>query len=85
METKNKLSDYTEQQFVKLIDSIIDADTERQRDELLYHFKSMVPHPSSTDLLFYPEEGADDSAEGIVRTIQDWCLANGHPGFKPRF
>ncbi|OCR22811.1 colicin transporter [Pseudomonas syringae] len=85
MDEKTKLSDYTEHQFMKFIEAILDAETESQRDELLYHFKTVVPHPASTDLLFYPEDGADDSAEGVVRTIQEWCLANGHPGFKPRF
>ena len=79
---KPKLADYTEQQFIALIRELDGADTERERDILLDHFNIIVPHPAGSDLLFFPEPGADYSDEGVVRTIREWCAANDHPGFK---
>lgn len=52
------------------------------RGELVEHFNSVVPHPAGSDLLFYAEEGADDSAEGIIQTIAEWCATQGLPGLK---
>ncbi|EEQ04693.1 Colicin-E7 immunity protein [Yersinia bercovieri ATCC 43970] len=39
-------------------------------------------HPSGSDLIFYPEDGADDSPEGILETIKKWRAENGKPSFK---
>ena len=83
MRLKGKLSDYTEFQFKAFIKEIEDADTEKRQAELIAHFNKIVPHPAGSDLLFFPEAGADDSADGVVRTIQDWCRANGVPGLEP--
>ncbi|WP_353620523.1 bacteriocin immunity protein [Pseudomonas sp. MWU13-3659] len=85
IEIKKSLSDYTEFQFTALIKAIYEAESEGQRDTLLLHFEEVVPHPAGTDLLYYPEPGADDSPEGVTATIQAWCMANSLPGFKPRF
>jgi hypothetical protein len=85
MKLKNNLADYTEQEFQELISAIDDSGTEEERGALLEHFNKVVPHPAGSDLLYYPEDGADESPEGVVQTIQTWCLANGLPGFKPRF
>lgn len=82
MESKEKLADYTEDEFKSLIQAIDDAETESQQAELVEHLNKIVPHPAGSDLLFYPEPGADESAEGIVQIIKAWCTANGLPGFK---
>ncbi|WP_123450658.1 bacteriocin immunity protein [Pseudomonas fluorescens] len=82
MELKNNLADYTEQEFKALIQAIEDAKTEDERGELVDHFNKIVPHPSGSDLLFYPEAEEDDSADGVTRTVGEYCHANGLPGFK---
>ncbi len=86
MEFKGALSDYTEDQFKALIKSIKDCEgTEDFQAGLIEHLNSLAAGAGGSDLIYYPEDGSDNSAEGVVQTIQAWCLANGLPGFKPRF
>jgi hypothetical protein len=82
MELKSDLTEYTEQEFKALIEAIDDADTEEVRGELVEHFNKLVPHPAGSDLLFYPEDGTDDSPEGVVETIKSYCQAHHLQGFK---
>ncbi|WP_085710842.1 MULTISPECIES: bacteriocin immunity protein [unclassified Pseudomonas] len=82
MDLKSNLAEYTEQEFKALIEAIDDADTEEARGELVEHFNKLVPHPAGSDLLFYPEDGADDSPEGVVQAIKDYCLAHHLQSFK---
>lgn len=82
MDLKSALVDYTEQEFEALISAIDDAKTEEERGELVAHFNKLVLHPAGSDLLFYPEDGADDSAEGITKTIKEWLATQGLPGFR---
>ncbi|AZD64235.1 Colicin immunity protein [Pseudomonas chlororaphis subsp. aurantiaca] len=49
---------------------------------LVFHFEKVSEHPAGSDLIFYPENGADDSSEGITRLVKEWRAANGLPGFK---
>lgn len=80
--SKDKLADYTEDEFKSLIQVIDDAETESQQAELVAHLNKIISHPAGSDLLFYPEPGANESAVGIVQTIKVWCAANGLSGFK---
>ena len=82
MELKDNLADYTKQVFKALIDAIDDACIEEARGRLVEHFNKIVPHPAGSDLLFYPEDGADDSAEGVVQAINDYCIFKGLPGLR---
>jgi hypothetical protein len=51
-------------------------------DPLLSRFCTITEHPDGTDLIYYPEAGADNSNEGIVRTVKAWRAAQGLPDFK---
>ncbi|MFJ2714931.1 bacteriocin immunity protein [Pseudomonas sp. NPDC087346] len=82
MELKSNLAEYTEQEFKALIEAIDDADTEEVRGELVEHFNKLVPHPAGSDLLFYPEDGADDSPEGVVQAIKEYCHTHHLQSFK---
>ncbi|CAB5670611.1 Microcin-E9 immunity protein [Delftia tsuruhatensis] len=82
MELKRNLSDYTEQEFIIFIHAILNWRTEDERSELIAHFNSVVPHPDGSDLIYYPQVGADDSPEGITAIIKAWCATNRLPGFK---
>ncbi|WP_223488978.1 bacteriocin immunity protein [Pseudomonas sp. A-RE-19] len=80
---KNTFSEYTESEFTALLQRIIDHDgTEPEVDELVFHFEEVSEHPAGSDLIFYPEDGADDSASGITKTVKEWRAAQGLPGFK---
>ncbi|NCE89789.1 bacteriocin immunity protein [Pseudomonas sp. L13] len=82
MNLKSALVDYTEHEFEALIAAIDDAKTEEERGELVEHFNKLVPHPAGSDLLFYPEDGADDSPNGVIQSIKNYCLSMGLPSFK---
>ncbi|MCL6309670.1 bacteriocin immunity protein [Pseudomonas sp. SZ57] len=83
---KKTIFDYTEAQFANFIQDILVANSSGASDEvmadLLDQFCEIADHPAGTDLIYYPEDGADDSAEGITQTVKAWRAANGLPGFK---
>ena len=56
--------------------------TEKEVDALVPHFQKLSEDPAGSDLIFYPEDGADGSSEGITRIVKEWRAANGLPGFK---
>lgn len=78
------ISDYTEKEFLKLVKDIceVNCSSEDEHLALVGKFRSLAEHPSGSDLIFYPEDGADESPEGITRTVKEWRAANGLPGFK---
>ena len=80
---KSTFCEYTESEFVALLQRIISHDgTEPEVDELVFHFEEVSEHPAGSDLIFYPEDGADDTAEGITQTVKEWRAAQGLPGLK---
>ncbi len=83
MNVKNSLSEYSKAEFIELINAIKnDEGSINYQLALVMHFKKLVQHPAGSDLIFFPENGADDSAEGICRAIKDHCLTNGLRVFK---
>jgi len=80
---KEKLSDYTESEFLALVKEICSAvGEEAYQDELLEHFIEVTSNPAASDWIYYPAPGADDSPERITRTVKAWRAANGLPDFK---
>ena len=80
------ISDYTEAQFIQFMDELFTANDNGASDEalgeLLDQFRLLTEHPDGTDLIYYPEDGADDTARGITETVKKWREDNGLPGFK---
>ncbi|MFJ7798589.1 bacteriocin immunity protein [Pseudomonas sp. NPDC096950] len=79
------IGDYTEEEFIKLIQKIRVINKEGADEELgeiLVQFRKLAEHPDGSDLIFYPEPGADNSAKGVTRTIKEWRAAERLPGFK---
>ena len=82
---KKSISEYTEAEFVNLMQEILTANKsapDEVLDPLLDEFERLTEHPAGSDLIYYPEDGADNSAEGITQTIKEWRAENGLPGFK---
>jgi len=80
-----KISEYTETQFIRFIEKIRvtnQSGSDTELGELLAQFRKLTGHPDGTDLIFYPAPGEDNSAEGIAKTVKEWRAANGLPGFK---
>ncbi|MCA6223100.1 bacteriocin immunity protein [Photorhabdus antumapuensis] len=83
MNLKNKLEDYTEAEFLSLLNKIWAVDvSEEEHDNLIDHFEKLSEHPNGNGLIFYPSSGQDDSPEGIVKQIKEWRAKNGKPDFK---
>ncbi|WP_149088622.1 bacteriocin immunity protein [Pseudomonas prosekii] len=80
---KNSLSGYSESEFLELIKEICSAaGTEAYQDELLENFIEVTGNPAASDWIYYPEDGEDDSPDGILKTVKAWRAAEGLGGFK---
>lgn len=80
---KDSISDYTEAEFLRLVEEICSATGgEEYQDNLLENFIQVTEHPAGSDLIYYPESGADDTPEGVLQAVKEWRLASGLPGFK---
>ncbi|SMQ26567.1 Colicin immunity protein / pyocin immunity protein [Pseudomonas helmanticensis] len=84
MKLKNALTDYTEAEYLEIIQRLFKGKlpSEEQHDELVDHIVKTSEHPNGTGVLYYPEEGIEDSPEGVLGAIKAWRAANGKPGFK---
>lgn len=79
------ISDFTEAEFIAFIKNIRVVNkggTDDELGELLERFSRLAGHPDGYDLIFHPEPGADNSAEGVTKTVNEWRAAQGLPGFK---
>lgn len=84
MKLKSRLEDYTEDEFMTLLNTLFngESDTEADYQSLVDHIDKMIQHPRGNGILFYPDEGVDDSPEGVIGVVKAWRAANGLPGFK---
>ncbi len=73
MELKEKYEDYTEHEFLEFIRNICEVNTDSQslHSSWVRHFTKITEHPSGSDLIYYPEDGADDSPEGILELVKN--------------
>ncbi|WP_408005121.1 bacteriocin immunity protein [Pseudomonas moraviensis] len=83
---KISFSHYTEAEFVALLQELAKEDEEAENDDradlLLAHFETISEHPAGSDLIYYPEPGADNSPAGVMQSVREWRAAQGLPGFK---
>jgi len=81
---KKTISDYTEAEFIEFLNSVLAANTSPDEilDPLLFEFERLSEHPAGSDLIYWPEDGVQCTAEGITETVKKWRAANGLPGFK---
>ncbi|MBK5415536.1 bacteriocin immunity protein [Pseudomonas sp. TH31] len=83
---KNSLSEYTEAEFIKRLEELAKEDKEAENDAradvLLLHFEKVSEHPAGSDLIYYPEPGADNSPEGVTQIVKEWRAPQGLPGVK---
>ncbi|HIB4252684.1 TPA: bacteriocin immunity protein [Escherichia coli] len=83
MELKKSIGDYTETEFKKIIEDIINCEgDEKKQDDNLEYFINITEHPSGSDLIYYPEGNNEGSPEGVIKEIKEWRAANGKSGFK---
>ncbi|ECF1703882.1 TPA: bacteriocin immunity protein [Salmonella enterica subsp. enterica serovar Enteritidis] len=89
MKLKNKLEDYTEDEFIEFLNNFfeppeyLDGDElSRYIDNLQRHFTKVTQHPDGSDLIFYPSEDREDSPYGIVEELKRWRISQRLPSFK---
>lgn len=79
------ISELTEAEFIALVKNIRVVNkggTDAELGELLEQFSQLAGHPDGYDLIFHPEPGADNSAEGVTKAVKAWRKAQGLRGFK---
>jgi hypothetical protein len=83
MELQSSIDQYTEDDFIGLINEIIEAqDSDAYQDELLEHFIAVTEHPDGSDLIYYPDDTADATPDRIVEIVKQWRTSQGLPCFK---
>ncbi|ASO11832.1 bacteriocin immunity protein [Salmonella enterica subsp. salamae serovar 57:z29:z42] len=93
-EFKEKIEDYTEEEFVEFLGEFIKPtamkngkvlkgkELDKYWDIVLDHFIKITEHPAMGDLLFYPENPGDDEPEKVVKIVKEWRRSQGLPLFK---
>lgn len=87
---KSRYEDYTESEFLALLEDLFDEKPEldaeahdKETRRIVRHFEAITEHPDGSDLIFYPRDSREDSPAGILEEVKAWRAANGKPGFKP--
>lgn len=85
MKLKDKFEEHTESEYISLINRLFQGNytSEEEHDDIVDNIVNTSEHPNGTDILYYPEEGVEDSPAGVLKAIKAWRVANGKPGFKP--
>lgn len=86
---KERLEDYTEEEFLNFLREFFHQTSglegrqlERYWNRCIDHFEAVTEHPGRSDVIFYPKEGQEDSPEGILKEVREWRALNNKPGFK---
>ncbi|MFZ5935239.1 MULTISPECIES: bacteriocin immunity protein [Pseudomonas] len=85
---EDKISDYTERDFFKLVYGIYHADpvlypTDRAHTQGIIKFERLSEHPLGSDLIYRPNKvGIKDTPQSVVDAVRQWRIEQGLPGFK---
>lgn len=86
---KEKLEDYTEAEFLEFLNAFVSnpenlegKEYGKYIDRLVNHFERVTEHPAGSDVIFYPDEGCEDTPESKLKVIKEWRAENGKPGFR---
>lgn len=86
MELKATLQDYTQPEFLALVEKIWAVDVRKQDHEtLISHFDRVSGHPKGADLIFYPGiefEASGHDAGNVVQFVKSWQNRQGKTAFK---
>ncbi len=82
LDLRNSISDYTEVDFIKLLEAYMTC-SEEDDDIFLDWFEEKVIHPESSDLLTHPTIcGIEDSPKAMTAEIKRWYEEQGLSCFK---
>ncbi|MBA3110990.1 bacteriocin immunity protein [Salmonella enterica] len=84
-----KIEDYTEAEFIELLNELFEnpsnlkgGEFESHSNMLVKHFDKIVDHPESNGLIFCPPDDREDSPQGVIDEIKRWRKSQGLPLFK---
>ena len=82
---RKSLQEFTRDEFLDFVTRIFEGDfaSEDEDDRMVAQFDRLVePNPRRNGLIFWPEDGVEDSPEGVVREVEKYCREHGLPCFK---
>ena len=81
--SKSNISDYTESEFLELLNIICWSEHPNEKDQInaVLLFEALTEHPDGSDLIYYASD-EESTPEAIIEKVKDWRAANGKPGFK---
>lgn len=81
---KSSLSEYCEEDFLKIIKQAFSPDKDEHfLEEIVIFLNENTVHPDGSDLIIYPFEcGIQDSPEAVVEEIKRYYAEQGVPCFK---
>lgn len=81
-----EISDYTEEQFISIVEEIFAANRNGTPEvvlaDMLDNFCELAEHPSGTDLIYWPEDETQCTPQGITAIVKEWRADHGLTGFK---
>lgn len=84
-----KIEDYTEAEFIELLNELFEnpsnlkgGEFESHSNMLVKYFDKILVHPEGNGLTFYPPDDREDSPRGIIEEIKRWRKSQGLPLFK---
>ncbi|WP_416421483.1 bacteriocin immunity protein [Pseudomonas sp. App30] len=87
MKLTHKLEEYTEAEFLALIEKLFDRTIDDEEylefsEKFALHFEAITEHPEGTNVIFYPPPDREDSPQGILDEVKRYRAEAGKPGFK---
>lgn len=92
MELKPTLAEYTEQEFLDILNEFrkstrMERDLKGKKlddylDKLMDNFIQVTDHPKGSDLIVYPEKDEDGEPRRIIEIVKEWRKSQGLPLFK---
>ncbi|GKX63424.1 colicin immunity protein E2 [Pragia fontium] len=80
---RSRLNEYTEAEFLELINALCnDLGTEQQQNLWLEHFIEVTNHPDGSDLIYYPVYEEDGTPQRIIEIVKQWRSSQGLASFK---
>lgn len=86
---KEKFEDYTEAEFLDLLNAIYEERDDLSDDafdnyivKTILHFEVVTEHPKGMHAFFSPGERGKSTPEDVLKAVKEWRAANNKPGFK---
>ena len=87
---KEKFEDYTEAEFLELLNAIYEERDDLSDDAFddlvvksILHFETVTQHPGGLHAFLNQGERGRSTPAEVLKLVKEWRAANNKPGFKP--